>query len=70
MRHGGDWIWLDGAPGDQSDATLFIQDKDRAGSYMQPADTSTTVSADYDTGELNVKKGGKGFIMYYQLVDA
>lgn len=69
MRHGGDdWIRLDGAPGDESDATLFIQQRGETSAYMHPADTITAVYVDSDTGALNVKSGGKGFIMYYQLI--
>lgn len=65
MRHAGDWIRLDGAPGDTSDATLFIEQLEGTTplSYMRPADTSAAIYADNDTGELNVKNSG--FKMYF-----
>lgn len=67
MRHGGDWIYLNGALDDTSDATLFIMQKDDLFSYsiLRPADASNQVYADYDSGALNVKN--KGFQLYFRL---
>jgi hypothetical protein len=56
---------LDGALDDAFDSTLFIDQQDRFGTYMRPADASTAVYVDDDTGELNVKNGGMGHKMYY-----
>ncbi|KIM38947.1 hypothetical protein M413DRAFT_29860 [Hebeloma cylindrosporum] len=67
MAHGGDWIWFNAEPGDETDRTLFVEEKYRGSSVMRPADSSTRVHADYENGDLNVKNGGEGFLMYYSI---
>jgi hypothetical protein len=65
MAHSGDWIWFDKEPGDETDKTLFLEVKHRGGSVLRPADSNIEIHANYDTGDLNVKNGGEGFLMYY-----
>jgi len=66
MAHRGHWIWFDAAAGDKSDRSLFIR-KHRGSSVMHPGDTKTWIHADDSNGELNVKKGGQGYLMYFNL---
>jgi hypothetical protein len=67
MAHRDDWIWFDAQPGDKTDKTLFIEEKFRDSTVLRPADSKTRVYADYKTGDLNVKNGGQGFLMYYSI---
>ena len=39
----------------------------QSSSVMHPGDTKTWVHADDSNGELNVKKGGQGYLMYFNL---
>ena len=68
LRHGGDWIRFDGELGDTSDATLFIKQREEPYTllyHLRPADSSTVIYADDNTGALNVKS--EGFKMNFEL---
>jgi len=49
---------------------LFIQEKYRGSSILRTADSNTRVYVDNDSGNLNVKNVGQGFLMYYSILHA